>query len=195
LVLHADKQYEHSSKQVIQEALLVTRFSISDPGCTWKAAIWARFGANMKAMLSSRKSNTRHHKWNHAFSLQSTDTAYMVQGLSTCKSHYILLGADVSSKSVCGSLPPFSCQEVVMKNKGKYFSLCNLLHTYLGLARTGGSLDSTAYLLQYNSRQRVCKTCLILLKVFFCLSSFNQIYYLMVHLPCKFPWNTSTTRS
>jgi len=39
LVLHTQKQYEHSSKHVTQKALLVTRSSICDTGCTWKAAI------------------------------------------------------------------------------------------------------------------------------------------------------------
>jgi len=167
LVLHTEKQYEHSSKQVTQDALLVTRFSICDPGCTWKAAIWARFGANMKAMLSSRKSNTRHHKWNHVFSLHSTDTVYVVQRLSTCKLHYIFLGADVPSKSVCWSVPAFPYAKEWWWRTRANTSIFAIYYIHISdLQEQEVSLDSTAYLHQYNSRQRVCKTCLILLKVF-----------------------------
>ena len=52
------------------------------------------------------------------------------------------------------------------EEQGQILQFCNLLHTHLVLARTAGSKDYIAHLLQYHSRQRVCKTCLILLKIF-----------------------------
>jgi hypothetical protein len=66
---------------------------------------------------------------------------------------------------------------------------CNLLHTYLVLARTAGSKDSIAHLLQYHSRQRVCKTCLILLKIFWSQFVWSNLSFNST--PTKFSWNTT----